>query len=125
MGASSSRSSTVAVQGRLGPEDQSGFTVVNSNQQGYQPATVYNNGPRTGRVQYTQQPAAAGFYGQQQPQQPQQPQQVTEKKKTKTIRNDVNLKKHTLKLVQDESDPSVYYPTFKFDCGAPCSVSVF
>ncbi|QDZ20037.1 RING-type domain-containing protein [Chloropicon primus] len=123
MGASSSRSSTVVAQRRHGPEDQSGFTVVNSNQQGYQPATVYNNGPGRGRVQYTQQ-QPGGFYGQPQPQQP-QPQQATEKKKTKTIRNDVNLKKHTLKMVQDESDPSVYYPTFKFDCGAPCSVSVF
>jgi hypothetical protein len=57
--------------------------------------------------------------------QPQPPPQPAQKKKTKTIRNDVNLKKRTLKIVQDEDDPTLLYPTFRFDCGAPCYVSIF
>jgi len=55
----------------------------------------------------------------------QQVQQQVQKKKTKTIRNDVNLKKNTFRFVQDDQDPSVWVPTFTFDCGAPCSVSIF
>ena len=129
MGSSTSRPST-----QTRPIQQSGFTIVNENQAAaYQPAAVYAGG----RVQYVnnsgQQPA--GFYPQggqtlqqhQQLQVPPQrpPQQPTEKKKTKTIRNDVNLKKHTLRMVQDDEDPGLFYPRFTFDCGAPCSVSVF
>jgi len=56
---------------------------------------------------------------------PRPPPVAPEKKKTKTIRNDVNLKKNTLVMVQSEEDPSLWYPQFKFDAGAPCSVSVF
>jgi len=112
MGSSSSRPQT-RTRPATRPNDPSGFTVVNG---GHQPPAVYNSG-----VQYApQQQQAPAQY----PQQPRPP-APAEKKKTKTIRNDVNLKKHTLKLVQDESDPSVYYPTFTFDCGSPCSVTVF
>ena len=48
-----------------------------------------------------------------------------ERRKTKTVRNDVNLKKHTLKMVALEGEPATFFPSFRFDCGAPCTVSIF
>ena len=50
---------------------------------------------------------------------------TTARRKAKTVRNDVNLKKHTLKMVPLEGEPATFYPTFRFDCGAPCAVSIF
>ena len=45
--------------------------------------------------------------------------------RTQTIRNDVNLKKNTLKLVRDPQSPSKYHLEFTFDAAAPCNISVF
>ena len=45
--------------------------------------------------------------------------------RTQTIRNDVNLKKNTLRLVRDASAPSRYHLEFTFDAAAPCNVSVY
>ena len=44
---------------------------------------------------------------------------------TVTIRNDVNLKKNTLKLIQDEDAPSCYHFEFTFDAGSDCRISVY
>ena len=44
--------------------------------------------------------------------------------KTYTIRNDVNLKKNTLRLVRDAAEPSKYHVEFTFDASTPCKISV-
>ncbi|KAL1514782.1 hypothetical protein AB1Y20_003868 [Prymnesium parvum] len=43
---------------------------------------------------------------------------------TYTIRNDVNLKKSTLKLVRDASNPALYHLEFAFDASSACRISV-
>eukprot|EP00239_Pterosperma_sp_CCMP1384_P007553 CAMPEP_0197855160 /NCGR_PEP_ID=MMETSP1438-20131217/26106_1 /TAXON_ID=1461541 /ORGANISM="Pterosperma sp., Strain CCMP1384" /LENGTH=339 /DNA_ID=CAMNT_0043470165 /DNA_START=251 /DNA_END=1271 /DNA_ORIENTATION=- len=62
-------------------------------------------------------------YQQQMRQQQQQQAPVEQTQKTNTIRNDVNLKKTTLKV--HEQEPGVLTVSFTFDAAAPCSVSVF
>lgn len=52
-------------------------------------------------------------------------QQQTELQHTKTIRNQVNLKKNTLRVVPRNGEEHLLTPTFKFDASAPCSVTVF
>ncbi|CAD7699300.1 unnamed protein product [Ostreobium quekettii] len=52
-------------------------------------------------------------------------QQPTQLQQTKTIRNQVNLKKPTLRLVPRPGEGDLVTPTFKFDASAPCSVTVF
>eukprot|EP00271_Cylindrocystis_brebissonii_P008130 TRINITY_DN22157_c0_g1_i3.p1 TRINITY_DN22157_c0_g1~~TRINITY_DN22157_c0_g1_i3.p1 ORF type:complete len:529 (+),score=110.86 TRINITY_DN22157_c0_g1_i3:411-1997(+) len=51
--------------------------------------------------------------------------QSTESQKTATIRNDVNLKRGTLKLVRDEANPGMHLVTFAFDATLPGSVCIF
>lgn len=45
--------------------------------------------------------------------------------KTFTIRNDVNLKKNTLKLVRDESMANRFHLEFTFDAATDCTIRVF
>lgn len=45
--------------------------------------------------------------------------------RTNTVRNHVNLKKQTLKLVPVKEEPGKFTVEFKFDAAAPCAVSVF
>lgn len=45
--------------------------------------------------------------------------------KATTIRNDVNLKKETLKLEKDAEDPEKFLVTFTFDSMVPGSISIF
>lgn len=45
--------------------------------------------------------------------------------KTFTIRNDVNLKKNTLKLVRDEAKASHYHLEFTFDAATDCTIRVY
>ena len=44
--------------------------------------------------------------------------------RTFTIRNDVNLKKNSLKMVADEVHPHLYHLEFVFDAATECSVAV-
>ena len=44
--------------------------------------------------------------------------------RTFTIRNDVNLKKNSLKMVTDEDNPERYHLEFVFDAATECSVTV-
>eukprot|EP00232_Nephroselmis_pyriformis_P001147 CAMPEP_0182913596 /NCGR_PEP_ID=MMETSP0034_2-20130328/38122_1 /TAXON_ID=156128 /ORGANISM="Nephroselmis pyriformis, Strain CCMP717" /LENGTH=335 /DNA_ID=CAMNT_0025050323 /DNA_START=115 /DNA_END=1118 /DNA_ORIENTATION=+ len=89
--------------------------------------------PPPGQMQYYGQTQFQGqnqFYGQFPPPPQHYPQQMPpapapETQRTQTIRNDVNLKKGTLQLVQSPTDPDLYYATFLFDAAKPCSVSVF
>eukprot|EP00210_Caulerpa_lentillifera_P004914 g4690.t1 len=77
-----------------------------------------------------------GQYGQnRRPQSPAQPncprgplpqsKQPSELQQTKTIKNQVNLKKKTLRLIPTEEDKTKLKPEFMFDASAPCSVTVF
>eukprot|EP01066_Platyproteum_vivax_P003766 Platyproteum_vivax@DN14739_c0_g1_i1.p1 len=50
-----------------------------------------------------------------------QPAQVVE---AKVLKNPVNLKKKTLKIVRDERDKTIYYLTFEFDATTPCIIVV-
>ena len=50
--------------------------------------------------------------------------QPPQMQKTFTIRNDVNLKKNTLKLIRDEQAPSRYHLEFTFDASTDCRISV-
>lgn len=73
-------------------------------------------------------PHAGAPYQQQQQhvQQQQHTQQgQTELQQTKTIRNQVNLRKSTLRVEPREGEESLLTPTFKFDASAPCSVTIF
>lgn len=56
---------------------------------------------------------------------PPQTKQTGELQHTKTIKNQVNLKKKTLKLVPKEDDETKLIPEFVFDASTPCSVTVF
>jgi len=44
---------------------------------------------------------------------------------TKTVKNDVNLKKASLNVIKDPQNPGHLLVAFDFDTAAPCSVSVF
>ena len=44
--------------------------------------------------------------------------------RTFTIRNDVNLKKNSLKLIQDDAHPGRYHLEFTFDAATECSITV-
>lgn len=60
--------------------------------------------------------------GAQLPRAPMQPARV---EKTYTIRNDVNLKKATLRLVRDADSPTLHYLEFTFDASTDCSINVY
>lgn len=45
--------------------------------------------------------------------------------KTYTIKNDVNLKKNSLKLVADPASPSSYILEFDFDASTDCKITVY
>jgi len=51
--------------------------------------------------------------------------QPPQMQKTYTIRNDVNLKKNTLKLVRDDAKKSLYHLEFAFDASTDCKIKVF
>lgn len=53
------------------------------------------------------------------------PPQPPQMQKTFTIRNDVNLKKNTLKLVYDEASPANAYVEFAFDASTDCAISIY
>ena len=44
---------------------------------------------------------------------------------TETIRNDVNLKKQTLRVTKAPGDPNKYVLDFVFDANAECTVSIW
>jgi len=54
-----------------------------------------------------------------------QPMSQAPLQKTQTIRNDVNLKKNSIKLVPDEAQAHFYHLEFAFDASTDCSISVF
>ena len=54
-----------------------------------------------------------------------QPQPQAQLQRTFTIRNDVNLKKNSLRLVADEEHPERYHLEFVFDAATECSVAVY
>ncbi|KAH9306537.1 hypothetical protein KI387_010941, partial [Taxus chinensis] len=56
---------------------------------------------------------------------PPHPPPYVEHHKATTIRNDVNLKKETLKLERGEEDPDRFLVTFTFDSMVPGSISIF
>lgn len=51
--------------------------------------------------------------------------QPPQMQRTYTIRNDVNLKKASLRLVPDEASPSKYHLEFTFDAATECTIRVF
>ena len=51
--------------------------------------------------------------------------QPPQMQRTYTIRNDVNLKKNSLKLVPDEADGSSYHLEFAFDASTDCAIKIF
>lgn len=53
-----------------------------------------------------------------------QPQPQAQLQRTFTIRNDVNLKKNSLKMVQDAASPHLYHLEFVFDAATECSITV-
>ena len=55
---------------------------------------------------------------------PRQPVAQPQMQRTFTIRNDVNLKKATLKLIRDEAKPSCYHVEFVFDASTDCRISI-
>lgn len=44
---------------------------------------------------------------------------------TETVKNDLNLRKKTLRAVPDPSRPGFYLISFVFDANIPCTVGVF
>jgi len=44
---------------------------------------------------------------------------------TETVKNDLNLRKNTLRAVPDPSRPGHYLINFVFDANVPCTVGVF
>lgn len=66
-----------------------------------------------------QQPYGPGQFGQ-----PPRPVSAQEYQTTATIRNQVNLKKHTLKLVPLEGSPDTLSISFSFDASAACRYGV-
>ena len=55
---------------------------------------------------------------------PQRPAPQAQLQRTFTIRNDVNLKKNSLRLVADEEHPERYHLEFVFDAATECGVTV-
>ena len=53
-----------------------------------------------------------------------QPPPQAQLQRTFTIRNDVNLKKNSLKLIQDDAHPDRYHLEFTFDAATECSITV-
>lgn len=51
--------------------------------------------------------------------------QPPQMQKTYTIRNDVNLKKNTLKLVADEDNSALFHLEFAFDASTDCNIKIF
>ena len=51
--------------------------------------------------------------------------QQPQMQRTFTIRNDVNLKKNSLRLVRDFARPSAHHLEFTFDAAADCSIRVY
>ncbi|CAL1366697.1 unnamed protein product [Linum trigynum] len=47
-----------------------------------------------------------------------------EHQKAVTIRNDVNVKKETIRIEEDEENPGSFLVAFTFDATAPCSITV-
>lgn len=45
--------------------------------------------------------------------------------RTYTIRNDVNLKRDSLRFIRDEQNPSLCFLAFSFDSSADCSISIY
>lgn len=70
------------------------------------------------------QPPVYAPQQQQYGQPPRAPVQTQEYQTTATIRNQVNLKKPTLKL-EPSSQAGVFSISFKFDASAPCRVTTF
>jgi hypothetical protein len=54
-----------------------------------------------------------------------QPPPAAALQRTFTIRNDVNLKKHSLKMVADDAHPHLWHREFVFDAATECSVAVY
>ena len=44
---------------------------------------------------------------------------------TETVRNDLNLRKESLKVVADPTRPGFYLVSFVFDANVPCTVAVY
>ena len=44
---------------------------------------------------------------------------------TETVKNDLNLRKNTLRAVPDPTRPGFYLISFVFDANIPCTVGVF
>lgn len=44
---------------------------------------------------------------------------------TETVKNDLNLRKKSLRAVPDPSRPGFYHISFVFDANIPCTVGVF
>ena len=51
--------------------------------------------------------------------------QPPQMQRTFTIRNDVNLKKNTLQLVRDATNPTAFHLEFTFDASTDCSIRVY
>jgi len=56
---------------------------------------------------------------------PRGPAPVAPVQKTYTIRNDVNLKKGTMRLVRDPASPSLHDLEFTFDASTECGITVY
>ncbi|MEW5309992.1 MAG: hypothetical protein WDW38_001829 [Sanguina aurantia] len=87
----------------------------------YPPTTVYLTpaGPQSGQMQQHMQPPQQHY-----PQPPPRAVPTQEYQQTATIRNQVNLKKHTLRL-EPTADPNVLAIIFTFDASASCRISTF
>eukprot|EP01018_Ginkgo_biloba_P005451 Gb_05088 [translate_table: standard] len=79
----------------------------------YHPRYVPNNGQyfMNGGVQAPSAPPSMGC--------------IAEHQKAVTIRNDVNLKRSTLRLEKDEENPGFYLVAFTFDATLPGSICIF
>ena len=53
-----------------------------------------------------------------------QPPPQAQLQRTFTIRNDVNLKKNSLKMVADDANPNLWHLEFIFDAATECSIAV-
>lgn len=83
----------------------------------YTPNFIPTNG------QYMMNPHSPQMYRPQQSGMP--PPRPPEHQKANTIRNDVNLKKATLRLEQDEENPGSYLVAFSFDATVDGSICIF
>mmetsp|Transcript_38907 Transcript_38907/g.65428 ORF Transcript_38907/g.65428 Transcript_38907/m.65428 type:complete len:347 (-) Transcript_38907:146-1186(-) len=120
-------------------ERQRGGSQTAAQQQQWQTGqSPYNYPPMQQQQRAPYYPNVPPYPMQQQPPQQQQQQQPyynhnaqpsytqqAQTQKTSTIRNDVNVKKKTLEVHEDERNPNHLVLSFTFDAAAPCSVSVF